>query len=100
MPTTALAKPKAPGRTTSLKVEPPGKHASKPAVSPKFIKWFADIGIEDVPLVGGKNASLGEMFRELTSKSAQWFCGDGGGVSLLPARGGTGREDSRHPQGS
>ena len=30
------------------------------------ILWFRDIGIEDVPLVGGKNASLGEMFRELT----------------------------------
>ena len=71
MPTTALAKPKAPGRTTSLKVEPLGKNASKPAVSPKFIKWFADIGIEDVPLVGGKNASLGEMFRELTSKGVK-----------------------------
>ena len=30
------------------------------------ILWFKDIAIEDVPLVGGKNASLGEMFRELT----------------------------------
>ena len=36
--------------------------------SPKYIKWFADISIEDIPLVGGKNASLGEMFRELTPK--------------------------------
>jgi pyruvate,water dikinase len=24
----------------------------------KFILWFNEIGIEDVPLVGGKNASL------------------------------------------
>jgi hypothetical protein len=30
-----------------------------------FIKWFADLTIEDVQLVGGKNASLGEMVREL-----------------------------------
>jgi pyruvate, water dikinase len=30
-----------------------------------FIRWFDEIGIEDVPLVGGKNASLGEMYREL-----------------------------------
>jgi Phosphoenolpyruvate synthase/pyruvate phosphate dikinase len=30
-----------------------------------FILWFAEIGIDDVPLVGGKNASLGEMLREL-----------------------------------
>jgi len=29
-----------------------------------FIKWFADITIADIPLVGGKNASLGEMVRE------------------------------------
>ncbi|HAB18139.1 MAG TPA: phosphoenolpyruvate synthase, partial [Verrucomicrobiales bacterium] len=32
---------------------------------PRFIKWFDDITIADVPLVGGKNASLGEMVREL-----------------------------------
>jgi len=33
-----------------------------------FILWFDEIGIEDVPLVGGKNASLGEMIRELKDK--------------------------------
>lgn len=33
---------------------------------PDFIRWFRDIGIDDVPDVGGKNASLGEMYRELT----------------------------------
>jgi len=32
----------------------------------KYIRWFEDIKIEDVPLVGGKNASLGEMYRKLT----------------------------------
>ncbi|HDP73907.1 MAG TPA: phosphoenolpyruvate synthase [Candidatus Woesearchaeota archaeon] len=31
-----------------------------------FILWFDQTGIEDVPLVGGKNASLGEMYRFLT----------------------------------
>jgi pyruvate,water dikinase len=31
----------------------------------KFILWFDELGIEDVPLVGGKNASLGEMYRLL-----------------------------------
>jgi pyruvate,water dikinase len=30
-----------------------------------FIRWFDEICIEDVALVGGKNASLGEMMREL-----------------------------------
>ncbi len=33
-----------------------------------LILWFDDIGIEDVPLVGGKNASLGEMHQKLTSQ--------------------------------
>ncbi|MFW7379537.1 MAG: phosphoenolpyruvate synthase [Oligoflexus sp.] len=33
-----------------------------------FIRWFNDISINDVATVGGKNASLGEMYRELTSK--------------------------------
>ena len=27
-----------------------------------LILWFDQLGIEDVPLVGGKNASLGEMY--------------------------------------
>ncbi len=32
-----------------------------------FVKRFEEIRIEDIPSVGGKNASLGEMFRELRS---------------------------------
>ena len=31
-----------------------------------YIRWFEEIGIDDVALVGGKNASLGELYRELT----------------------------------
>ncbi|MEE8379052.1 MAG: phosphoenolpyruvate synthase, partial [Gammaproteobacteria bacterium] len=34
--------------------------------SPKYIRWFNEITIDDISLVGGKNASLGEMVRELT----------------------------------
>jgi len=34
----------------------------------KFIKKFNEIGIADVPTVGGKNSSLGEMFTQLSSK--------------------------------
>lgn len=30
-----------------------------------FIRWFNELSIDDVALVGGKNASLGEMYREL-----------------------------------
>ena len=34
----------------------------------EFIKKFKDISISDVPEVGGKNASLGEMFSKLSAK--------------------------------
>ena len=32
----------------------------------KLIYWFQEVSIKDVPLVGGKNAALGEMYSELT----------------------------------
>jgi pyruvate,water dikinase len=31
----------------------------------RWIRWFRDLAMEDVALVGGKNASLGEMIRHL-----------------------------------
>jgi len=37
----------------------------------RFILWFDQIGIKDVPIVGGKNASLGEMYRKLTKKGVR-----------------------------
>jgi pyruvate,water dikinase len=37
----------------------------------RHILWFEEIGIEDIPLVGGKNASLGEMYRELAGKGVK-----------------------------
>jgi pyruvate,water dikinase len=33
----------------------------------KFVKFFKEVGIKDVPEVGGKNASLGEMYQTLSS---------------------------------
>ncbi|MBZ9577896.1 phosphoenolpyruvate synthase [Patescibacteria group bacterium] len=36
--------------------------------SQKNILWLNKIGLKDVPLVGGKNASLGEMYREFFKK--------------------------------
>jgi pyruvate,water dikinase len=33
-----------------------------------LILWFEEVGIVDIPLVGGKNASLGEMIRQLQPK--------------------------------
>ncbi len=32
-----------------------------------LIRWFADVSLRDIPLVGGKNASLGEMYSNLGS---------------------------------
>jgi pyruvate,water dikinase len=36
-----------------------------------LVIWFDQLGIEDVPLVGGKNASLGEMYANLSAKGVR-----------------------------
>ncbi len=36
-----------------------------------YIRFFEEIGIDDVPLVGGKNASLGEMFQKLSDQGVR-----------------------------
>jgi pyruvate,water dikinase len=36
-----------------------------------YIRWFSELTIEDIPSVGGKNASLGEMYRELIPQGIQ-----------------------------
>ena len=36
-----------------------------------YIRWFNELTIDDVPLVGGKNASLGEMYQELSPQGIQ-----------------------------
>jgi pyruvate, water dikinase len=61
-PTEGMNRPGIPLATTS-----PASPANR-AGRPPLIKRFDEIGIEDIPLVGGKNASLGEMRRALTSK--------------------------------
>ncbi|VUT28022.1 MAG: putative phosphoenolpyruvate synthase [Candidatus Syntrophoarchaeum sp. GoM_oil] len=37
----------------------------------KYIRWFKEIRNEDVPLVGGKNASLGELYSELSTEGVK-----------------------------
>jgi pyruvate,water dikinase len=34
----------------------------------KYVRWFSEIGADDVAAVGGKNASLGEMYRALSAQ--------------------------------
>jgi len=41
------------------------------ARAPRYIRFFNDIRIEDIPIVGGKNASLGEMYLELTPQGVR-----------------------------
>ena len=36
-----------------------------------FIKFFNQLSIKDIPQVGGKNASLGEMYRKLANKGVR-----------------------------
>lgn len=36
-----------------------------------YVRFFEEFGIEDVPLVGGKNASLGEMFQKLSQQGVR-----------------------------
>ncbi|HFD12717.1 MAG TPA: phosphoenolpyruvate synthase [Crenotrichaceae bacterium] len=37
----------------------------------QYIRFFNEIGIDDIPLVGGKNASLGEMYQKLTPEGVK-----------------------------
>src|SRR4051812_6839853 len=37
----------------------------------RFVRWFSDVGLPDVGLVGGKNASLGEMIRSLAPRGVR-----------------------------
>jgi pyruvate,water dikinase len=58
----------------------------------KYIKFFNELNNRDVPLVGGKNASLGEMYQELVPKGikvpngfaitsdAYWYLLESGGI--------------------
>src|SRR5437879_7086946 len=48
-------------RTARVSRLPPG------GISMRFVRWFAEVGLQDVGLVGGKVASLGEMIRELSA---------------------------------
>jgi pyruvate, water dikinase len=39
--------------------------------TPRYIRSFGEIGINDIATVGGKNASLGEMYRNLSSQGVR-----------------------------
>ncbi len=37
----------------------------------QYVRRFRELGIDDVPLVGGKNASLGEMYQALSGEGVR-----------------------------
>lgn len=41
--------------------------------SQKFVLWFDEVNRDDIPLVGGKNANLGEMYQNLSHTNSQMF---------------------------
>ncbi|BBL82775.1 phosphoenolpyruvate synthase [Thermus thermophilus] len=79
----------------------------------RWVRFFHEVGLEDVPLVGGKNASLGEMIRELsplgvrvpegfaTTSEAYWHFLEHNGLKEAIARelGGLDPEDPKALQG-
>ncbi len=44
------------------------RQSTESAKEKALVLWFEEVGIADIPLVGGKNASLGEMIQQLTPK--------------------------------
>lgn len=37
----------------------------------EYVLWYQELGMQDVPRVGGKNASLGEMISNLANAGVQ-----------------------------
>jgi pyruvate,water dikinase len=59
-----------PSSITAMKLQsPPPATAADPETD--FLLWYADTRIEDLLRVGGKNASLGEMYRELAAQGVR-----------------------------
>ncbi len=44
---------------------PPKPTPTPEPTGPRFIRWFRELSMNDISLVGGKNASLGEMVQQL-----------------------------------
>jgi pyruvate,water dikinase len=42
-----------------------------PVTKPNYVLFFDEFGIDDVPTVGGKNASLGEMYTKLSAEGVR-----------------------------
>jgi len=52
------------------------KVLTMPDRSAYYILWFDEITKDDIPLVGGKNANLGEMYQNLSHTTSSLFAGE------------------------
>ena len=57
--------------TAHASAVPTDSVTSPKTTPPPFIRWFADLGVDDVATVGGKSASLGEMYGNLANKGVR-----------------------------
>ena len=37
----------------------------------RYVRWFSDLRLRDIPEVGGKNASLGELYSTLSAEGVR-----------------------------
>ena len=61
----------------------------------RYVRFFEEIGVGDIPLVGGKNASLGELYRRLSGAGVlvpDGFATTAEGYRLMLARAGVDAE--------
>ncbi|WP_299404967.1 phosphoenolpyruvate synthase [Acaryochloris sp. IP29b_bin.148] len=52
-------------------LHPSSTHPQAEAKRQPLVLWFDEVGINDIPLVGGKNASLGEMIQQLGAQGVK-----------------------------
>jgi pyruvate,water dikinase len=57
--------------TAPVTTDPQPSSPTLPSLQARWIRWFDDVTIDDIALVGGKNASLGEMYRALTPQGVR-----------------------------
>jgi len=68
----------------------------------RYIRFFNELQIGDIPLVGGKNASLGEMYQKLSTKGIlvpYGFATTSDAYYLLLNENGLGEKIKKHTQG-
>lgn len=71
MPVPITLKAKTPARVSKLNLPERAKRTTPKAPQTNYIRWFDKITMDDIAIVGGKNASLGEMYRELIPKGVK-----------------------------